>query len=69
MTKFDVQAEERADRLARKRRQAFDEELLLGLATRTHAESVRDFFEILGCLDAQKERIAVYERKTAEYAY
>ena len=69
MTKFDVQAEEREERLAKKRRQAFDNELFIRLTTKTHAESVRDFLEVLGCLDGQVERMVVQDGRAVEYAY
>ncbi len=69
MTNFDFQAEEREGRLALKRRRAYDEELLRGLLGRTHAESVRDFFQILGCFDLENQKEVVKESKGKEYAY
>ena len=69
MTNFEFQAEERERRLASKRQRAYDEELLRGLLTRTHAESVRDFFQVLGCLDAQKQVKVKREDRTKDYAY
>lgn len=69
MTKFDVQAEEREERLAKGRRQAVNEALLRGLLTRTHAEAVNDFFLVLGCLETKKGTVAVRERKFREYTY
>lgn len=69
MTKFDVRAEEREERLAKKRRQAVNEALLRGLLTRTHAEAVKDFFSVLGGLEMKTGAVAVRESKAQEYAY